>query len=119
MNTPTLIKSFVPGAAINPYRIVKHDTADNTVIQAAAAADLSLGVTGYQGAASTDDTVDVILEGVAEVELGGTVTRGQQLTAGAAGVAVTAAAGNRAIGIAMASGVAGDVVGVLLKQSTV
>lgn len=119
MRSEILIKSFVPGAAIAGYRIVKHDTADTTVIQSAAAANSHIGVSSHPGAAATDDTVDVVVAGITEVECGGSVTRGVQLTSDADGKAVAGAAGNRVVGVAMASGVSGDIIPVLISPGTV
>lgn len=119
MRSELLIKSFVPGAAVAGYRIVKHDTTDTAVIQADSAADLSIGVSSHVGAAAGDDTVDVVMAGITEVELGGSVTRGQPLTSDANGKAVTAAATNATIGRALSSGVSGDIVPVMLSIGTV
>ena len=52
--------------------------------------------------------------GIAAIEFGGNVARGALLTADADGKAVTAADGNRVIGIAEVSGAAGDIGQVLL-----
>ena len=52
--------------------------------------------------------------GIADIEFGGNVARGALLTADADGKAVTAADGNRVIGIAEVSGAAGDIGQVLL-----
>lgn len=114
MNNPGLIKTFVAGAAVAAYRIVKFGASDSAVLQAAASTDAPIGVTGILGAAS-GERVDVILSGVAEVEYGGTITRGALITADANGKAVAASAGNQIIGRAMVSGVSGDIGSVLLQ----
>jgi hypothetical protein len=115
-----LIKSFVPGAAVAAFRCVKHDTTDNSVIQGAAATNALIGVSSSLGAESTDDTVDVVLGGTAEVEYGGTVTRGDLLTSDSTGRAITTTtAGNRTIGVAMASGVVGDIGLALINPGSV
>lgn len=49
-------------------------------------------------------------DGTFKVKLGGTVTKGQLLTAGAGGLAVAAATGNIAFGYALSAGNANDVV---------
>lgn len=111
-------KSFTPGAAVAAYRICKHGAADNEAIQAAAATDESLGVSNHLGAAATDTTVDLVMAGIAEIEYGGTVTRGANLTADADGKAVVATAeGSRIIGKAMVAGVTGDIGSVFLAPS--
>jgi len=124
-NNSDLTKAFHASAAINPYSIVKFGASDDTVSPAAAAGDLSIGVTNElgitAGGVTKGETVDVVLAQIAEVKLGGTIVRGDKITSGAAGVGVKAApaAGTNAqiIGFAMKSGVSGDVIPVYLSQS--
>lgn len=107
----------VAGAAINPYRILKFGNADGKWQQAAAATDLLAGVSGPLTIAS-GERVDVKRIGIAEVEYGGTITRGQKLTTDANGKAVAATSdGDQIIGIAEVSGVAGDIGSVLLAPA--
>ncbi|MDF1583889.1 MAG: DUF2190 family protein [Methyloprofundus sp.] len=117
-----LCKAFLATTAILPHMIVKFGAADNTVSTAIAATDLLIGVSDELGISALDvtegATVDVVLSGIAEVKLAGTVVRGAKLTSNASGQAVTAVATNQVLGVAMMSGVAGDVVPVLLNQST-
>lgn len=80
------IQSFAPGAAVAAHRIVKMGAANGAVIQATAGE--GFGVSDELGAAATDDTVDVILAGIAEMEYGGTIARNDRLTADADGKAV-------------------------------
>jgi hypothetical protein len=127
--TPILTKTFQTGAAVNGARIVKVGAADNLVVEAASAAatEFILGVSEYvkDGAGGVVSTptggdIDVIMVGIAYVQLGGTVARGAPVTAAATGVAVTAApaAGTnaRVLGFALVSGVTGDVIPVLINQ---
>jgi hypothetical protein len=118
-----LMENLEAGAAISPYRIVKPGAADNKAIQAAAVSDAMFGVADSLGAAAAGDRVDVITSGVAEVELGGTVTRGGMITSDAngKGVAAAPAAGtnNRVIGIARVSGVSGDIIDVQLSPGQI
>lgn len=118
---PGLIKNYDAGAAIAKYRIVKFGTSDYTVIQAAAATDLLIGVSNLLGADS-GDRVDVVKSGIAQVEYGGNVTRGALLTADADGKAVAAApaAGANAsvIGYAEVSGVSGDIGAVFIAPGS-
>lgn len=111
-------KNFLAGGAISPYRFVKPGADDAHVVQAAAATDAIIGATGTLGADAAEDRVDVIFTGLAEIELGGTVTRGDKLTADASGqgVATSAASGaNQRYGaIALASGVSGDIITVFI-----
>ncbi|MFE0757198.1 DUF2190 domain-containing protein [Inquilinus sp. NPDC058860] len=116
MRNHGLIKTFFAAAAFAGYRIVKFGADDDTVALATAAADKSIGVVDMLGASAAGLSCDVVLTGVAEVEYGGPVTRGDDLTADAQGRAVIAAAGNRVIGKAMATGVLGDIGSVLIDR---
>lgn len=116
-----LEKNFLAGAAIAAGLIVKHGAADDTVVPAAAATDLLIGVASRDFDAASGERIDVMTHGIAAVKLGGAVTRGQPVTSDANGKGVAAApaagANARVIGIALASGVLNDVVDVLLSQS--
>ena len=116
-------KTFLAGAAITKRRIVKLGADDKHVIQGAAATDSLIGVADSLGAAAAEDPIDVILQGISDVELGGTVTRGGLLSSDANGKAVAAAPGagtnNRIIGFALASGVSGDIIAVQISQGSV
>ena len=118
MGNPTLTKSYDAGAAITKCRIVKFGASDGAVIQGAAAADLVVGVAEGLDVAS-GDRVDVIRTGIAEVEYGGTVTRGQRLVSDASGKAVTGASDQQTVGVAEVSGVSGDIGRVLISLGTV
>lgn len=106
-------KSFLAQAAVAGFLILKPGTADATVVPAAAATDLLIGTADSLDKA-TGEMVDMDVRPVAEVCLGGNVTRGQPITANAAakGVAAAPAAGSnvRIIGFALKSGVADDVI---------
>ncbi len=108
MRNELFIKACYAGAAILPFHIVKHGAADGFAVTSAAAGDASFGVSDSLGASAANDPVDIIRGGIAEVVYGGTVTRGDPLTSNASGAAVKAATGNRIIGFAEVSGVAGD-----------
>ncbi len=112
MANALLIKAGSAEAAINPYRIVKFGAADGGYVQAAAATDYLAGVCESVGPAS-GERLDVVKAGIADVEFGGVVTRGQPVTSDANGKAVAAApaAGSnvRIIGFAEVSAVAGDI----------
>lgn len=118
MANPLLIKQGTAEAAISPYRIVKFGATDGSYLQAAAATDFLAGVCESVGPAS-GERLDVIKAGLADVEYGGTVTRGQPITADANGKAVAAApaagANVRIIGFAEVSAVAGDIAAVWVE----
>lgn len=119
--TSGIEKSVKCAAAIAaPFTIGKFGADDDTMGVAAAATDPLAGV--FQHAtANAGDEVRVMLDGVTKIKLGGTVTRGQPLTSDASGqgVAAAPAAGSnvRIIGIAMASGVSGDIITMLIGPS--
>lgn len=106
-------KSQVAQAAVAAFLIVRPGTADHTVVPAAAATDLLIGTADGLDKAS-GEIVDLDLRPIAEVRLGGNVTRGQPITSNAAGKGVVAApaagANVRIIGFAMRSGFAEDVI---------
>lgn len=114
---PLLTKNFKAEAAIAAYRIVKPGAADNQVVQAAAATDFLMGVSTAV-APAINERCDVVMSGLAEVEFGGTVTRGGPVTADASGKAVAAApatgANARIIGFAHVSAVSGDIAPILI-----
>ncbi|WLT30082.1 capsid cement protein [Geothrix sp. PMB-07] len=118
MSNPQIVKCFTAEGTILPYRIVKPGAGDFGVVQAAAAADKIIGVTMPLVSVVSGDSVEVAQEGIAEVKLGGTVTRGDFLVSDASGQAITAApaagTNNVLLGRAQISGVSGDIIPVLL-----
>lgn len=114
-----LIKAYNAGAQIAPYLIVKFTANEDEVTPAAAATDLLLGVSAPTITVPITQRVDVVHEGIAQVKLGGVVVRGNEITSDATGQGIAAAPGvgvnNRIIGIALKSGVAGDVIPVLIS----
>jgi Uncharacterized conserved protein (DUF2190) len=117
MGNVILNKGGTAEASIAAYRIVKPGTSDGNYLQAAAATDFLVGVCESVGPA-IGERVDVIKSGIADVEFGGTVTRGGPVTADASGKAVAAAPGAgsnvRIIGFAEVSAVSGDIAPVLI-----
>lgn len=109
---PLLTKNYDAGAAITKHRIVMFGASDGVVLPATAATDLSIGISEALDVVE-GERVDVIRSGLADVEYGGAVTRGQELTSDASGKAVAAApasgANVRIIGVAELSGVDGDI----------
>lgn len=117
---PTLIRAYEASAAIAAFKIVKFsDAANNAKIAPAAVnTDPVLGVSGSM-ATATGDMADVIQHGIGLVTLGGTVSAGAELTSDASGNAIaavpTAGVFMSVVGKALAPGVAGDVVEVLVN----
>ena len=117
-----MIKGFKAEGAISRRRIVKLGAADSGVVLGAAVGDFLIGVSTEIDSA-IGEPCDVVLSGIVDVEYGGAVTRGALLTSDATGRAVSAApaagVNNRIIGIAMVSGVLGDIGSTLLAQGSV
>lgn len=120
--TRALTKTFTAAtAAVRARRIVKFDASDVNVVEAAAATDLSLGITTEIDAA-IGEPIDVQLLGIGEVVAGAAYARGAKLTSDAQGRAIAAApaagANAQIIGIAMEAALAaGDIRPVLITQS--
>jgi hypothetical protein len=115
-----LIKNYCAQGEIAAFRIVKFITDanvdDGLVTQAADGSAYLVGVTELSPGAG--ERVDVVRSGISLVEFGGTVTRGQPVTADAEGRAVaaapTAGVNTYIIGYAEVSAVAGDIVSILI-----
>ena len=122
MRNQGLSKTFIAEAAITKNRIVVFGADDRSVVQASAATQPAIGVSDDVGQPTIGKSVDVILDGVVTVEFGGSVTRGALLMADAQGRAITAAAAAgsnvRTIGVAMDSGVSGDLASVMLSPGS-
>lgn len=99
------------------YLIAKFGSTDDKVKKAVSATtDALIGV--VQGKAARDATANVMILGVSLVKAGGAITRGDTLTSDDSGKAIsTTTAKNYLVGIALASGVEGDVIPVLLSQT--
>ena len=110
--SPGLTKAFIAVAAISAHRIVALAAADDRVQAAANGNDDAIGVTTEIGAAA-DETVDVCLDGIRDVQFGGAVGRGKFVMAGPDGKAVlaTAAAGAnvRYVGYTLFQAADGDI----------
>lgn len=106
-------ESFVAQTAVDAFLILRLGTADASVVPATAATDLLIG-TSCSLPKDAGEMVDMDVRPVAEVRLGGNITRGQPITANASsrGVLAAPAAGAnvRIIGFALRSGVNGDVI---------
>lgn len=121
MSNLILKKAFVAGGAIAVNRLVKFGADDNTVVVATAATDPVIGVSDDAHDAATGDRCDVFLCGIADVKLGvGGITRGLLIGSDATGQGVAVSTiGNRSVGVALMTGVAGDIVPVLLSPFVV
>jgi hypothetical protein len=107
-------------AVATAYLIAKPGADDDTFSQATASTEDLVGVFQHTTTAAGEE-IRLMLTGISKVKLGGTVTRGALLTSDANGkaVAIGAVAGTNyaSIGRALASGVADDIIPVLLNPS--
>lgn len=128
-----LVFSLKAGGNIYPRRVVIYGADDDTVVQATAGTDMVIGVSyipdsemdpipvgqARNPVVAAGDMLDVVFGGIAEVDFGGTITRGQRLTANADGKAVAATPGDYVVGIATVSGADGDLGSMLVALSQV
>ncbi len=118
--TSGLEKSAKCTAAVAAFTLAKFGADDDTLSAGAAATDNVIGVFQHPTTVAGEE-VRVMLSGISRVKLGGTVTRGDLIGSDASGqgVSLAPAAGtnNRAVGIALASGVSGDIIPVLIAPS--
>lgn len=113
-----LIKGYTATTAIPQRTLVKFGAADGTVVPAAAATDLLIGCSSDLDTA-VGERCDVFMNScIAECFYGGTITRGSSVTSDATGKAIVAATGNRAVGFAEISGVAGDIGTIIVSPHT-
>jgi hypothetical protein len=114
-----MCKTYTAEGAIGKYLIVKFGANDGGALQATASSEKFLGISRDLSVTAAnitagEDRIDVVRDGITPVILGGTVTRGDRLTADANGKAITAAPGAgvnmETVGTAEISGVAGDII---------
>lgn len=116
--TPTIVEKAGAVIADVRNRIMKYDENGNVVL-AAAGTDIPVGIAiieaGYNdisgvesGKANPGERVDILIKDIGVVLAGGTVKKGQEVTAGADGMAVAAASGNYVLGFALDNAEAGE-----------
>lgn len=99
-------------------RIVKFDESGNVVL-ATAGTDIPVGIAiieaGYNdisgvesGKVNPGERVDILIKEMGVVLAGGTIKKGQEVTAGADGMAVAAAGGDYVLGFALDNAEAGE-----------
>lgn len=106
------VLNFTAEAAVPAFRFAKAGTTEGNV-KLAGAGEIALGATGELDTAE-GCRCDVQLDGIAEVECGGSVTFGAKLASDANGKAVAAESGEY-LGIALEGGASGDIIRVKLS----
>lgn len=106
------VLNFTAEAAVPAFRFAKAGTTEGNV-KLAGAGETALGATGELDTAE-GCRCDVQLDGIAEVECGGSVTFGAKIASDANGKAVAAESGEY-LGIALEGGASGDIIRVKLS----
>lgn len=107
-------KAYTAETEIDGHRLITFGTIEGDVKATSSATDVVIGVTNFIGAHKSC-IVDVDHSRFTEVKLGGTVARGDKLTAGADGCALKAQADNQVVAVALNDGVKDDIISVLMK----
>jgi hypothetical protein len=109
--SPTIVEKAGAVIADVRNRIVKYDENGNVVL-ATAGTNIPVGIaiieagyndiTGVQsGKVNAGEDVDILIKDMGVVLAGGTIKKGQEVAAGANGLAVAATSGNYVLGIAL------------------
>jgi hypothetical protein len=107
--TTGLIKSLEATVAVPKRRLVTFGAADGTGILATGTAAYIRGVSSDIDTAIGERISVQMVGNVADVEYGGTVTRGAPLTSDGTGRAIVATTGQYIVGFAEVAGVVGDI----------
>lgn len=124
--SPTIVEKSGAAIADCRNRIMKYDSEGNVVL-ATSGSDIPVGIAiieaGYNditgvesGKVATGDDVDILIKDMGVVLTGATIAKGQEIAAGADGLAVAAASGNYVLGIALDSAEANEYVPVQLAK---
>lgn len=104
--------AFPVGDAIRKYRFTKWSTAADATILETDSEEVSCGVS-TEAATAAADVLKIQRDGIAKVELGGMVTRGDFVNSDGDGKAVSESTTNKWYsGVALQSGVTGDIISV-------
>lgn len=116
--SPTIVEQAGAAIADVRNRIMKYD-ANGNVVLATAGTDIPVGIAiieaGYNdisgvesGKVAVGDDVDILVKDMGVVLAGATIKKGQEIAAGANGMAAVAAAGDYVLGIALDNAQAGE-----------
>jgi hypothetical protein len=112
---PVFVKAYRAAENIAPYRIVKltSDGLKQAVSLTDRLAGMSAGIPSAIG-----QHADVIRVGIANLQLGGSVSIGDEITSDAEGKGIALTGTGESVGRADEDGVAGDIITVFLTPST-
>ena len=124
--SPTIVEKAGAAIADCRNRIMKYDE-NGDVVLATAGSDIPVGIAiieaGYNdisgvesGKLAKGDDVDIQIKEMGVVLAGASIKKGQEVTAGANGLAAVAASGNYVLGIALESAEANDFVPVQITK---
>ena len=116
--SPTIVEKAGEAITDCRNRIMKYDGEGNVVL-ATVGTDIPVGIAlieaGYNdisgvesGKVATGDDVDILIKDIGVVLAGATIKKGQEIAAGADGLAAVAASGNYVLGIALESASANE-----------
>lgn len=124
--TPTIIEKAGEAIADVRNRIMKYDENGNVVL-ATAGTDIPVGIalieagindiSGVEsGKVAVGDEVDILIKEIGVVLAGATIKKGQEIAAGADGLAAVAASGDYVLGIALDNAEANEYVPVQIAK---
>ena len=124
--SPTIVEKA--GAVIDDVRnlIMKYDSNGNVVL-ATAGTDIPVGIalieagcndiSGVEaGKVAVGDNVDILVKDMGVVLAGATIKKGQEIAAGANGMAAVAAEGNYVLGVALDDAEAGEYLSIQIAK---
>lgn len=124
--TPTIVEKAGADIADVRNKILKYDENGNVVL-ATAGTDIPVGIAiieaGYNdisgedsGKVAVGDNVDILIKDIGVVLAGASIKKGQEIAAGANGLAAVAASGNYVLGIALDNASANEYVTVQIAK---
>lgn len=124
--SPTIVEKAGAEIADVRNRILKYDASGNVVL-ATAGTDIPVGIAlieaGYNdisgvnaGKVAAGEDVDILVKDMGVVLAGATIKKGQEVAAGANGLAAVAASGNYVLGIALDNAEANQYLRVLIAK---
>jgi len=119
MNWPT-IATFKQETAVSPYRLVTFWTSADEVIQNTSTSEPMIGISNESATANADDSVWVVMDGIAKLVIASASTKGGYITGTTAGKwLVTTTDTQEVIGVLLETTTASDqVAAVAIRPGT-